>query len=90
MTVVNFRTAEDRRADQMADEMWSFVAGHDTALGIHACIETLAMLIAGYGMQHGDTAGLADRTGKFLAQRAVELGAEAERARAEQAPEATA
>lgn len=72
-SVIPFRSARDRDdevqedlSNQMVDEMCAIVDGHQTLTGINACLNTLAVLIVGYGMQNGGTDELAQRCGTAL------------------------
>ena len=67
MSVVPFRTADEQQADRMIDQMCAIVDGQPTMTAVNACLQTLTILIVGYGVEHGDTDGLAARAGQVLA-----------------------
>jgi hypothetical protein len=51
----------------MIDQMCAIVDGQPTMTAVNACLQTLTILIVGYGLEHGDTDGLATRAGQVLA-----------------------
>lgn len=66
MSVIKFQSAGDRHVSQMVDQICAVVHGQPTLAGVDACLQTLAILIVGYCMEHGGADEITERCGSAL------------------------